>query len=219
MNSVRRADRRFLLARATALVLALCAAAGPACALELPELMALLQHHGSGQSRFTEQRFVKGLDQPLVASGTLAFVAPDCFERRTVMPKAESVVVQGNQVTLSRGGRSRTVALDAAPEAVIAVEAVRGTLTGNASVLKKWFDVKLAGDAAHWTLDLVPLDPAAAGSLRAVRIGGQHDELRLVETTLVDGDRTVMTVEPETALANPAAGRDLAPGVAASAPR
>ncbi len=176
-------------------------AAGPARALELPELMALLQHHGSGQARFTEQRFVKGLDQPLVVSGTLAYVAPDRFERRTVVPKAESVVVQGNQVTLSRGGRSRTLALDAAPEAVIAVEAVRGTLTGNAGVLKKWFDVKLAGDAAHWTLDLVPLDATAAGSLRAVRIGGQRDELRLVETTLVDGDRTVMTVEPETALA------------------
>ncbi|MED5618430.1 LolA-related protein [Ideonella sp. BN130291] len=176
--------------------LLLAAIALPALALELPELMALLARRTSGQATFSEQRFVKGLDEPLVSTGTLSFAAPDRFARRTLQPRAESMVVEGNTVTLSRGGRSRTLALDSSPEAVIAVEAVRGTLTGNAQALQRHFRTRLSGDAERWTLELQPVDPRTAGALRSVRILGQQSDLRVVETQLLDGDRTVMTIDP-----------------------
>jgi len=181
---------------AAGLALLLASAALPALAFDLPELMALLARRTSGQATFTEQRFVKGFDEPLLSSGTLSFSAPDRFARRTLQPRPESMVVEGNSVTLSRGNRSRTLALDAAPEAVVAVEAVRGTLTGNAPVLQRHFRTQLSGDLQRWTLDLQPLDARAAGPLRSVRIIGQRDDVRVVETQLLDGDRTVMTIDP-----------------------
>lgn len=182
--------------RRAIVALGLLAAALPAFAFDLHELMGLLAQHTSGQARFTEQRYVQGLDLPLESSGTLSFQAPDRFARRTLQPRPESMVVEGNKVTLSRGGRSRTLALDAAPEAVIAVEAVRATLTGNADTLQRYFQVQLAGDAARWTLTLVPRDASAAGSLRSVQIVGQRDDVRQVETQLSGGDRTVMAIAP-----------------------
>jgi hypothetical protein len=192
----------------------LCGAGAAAQAMDLPELMGLLAHRPSGQARFTEQRFVKGLDAPLVSSGLLEFQAPDRFSRHTLEPRDESVRVEGNTVTFSRGGRSRSMALDAAPEAVVAIEAVRGTLTGDGAALQKWFRVNVAGEPSHWTMDLVPQDPKAAGTLAAVRVEGRRAALDTIETRLADGTRTVMTITPI-----PAAAPDLrAAASAASGP-
>lgn len=186
---------------ALALLLACCAA--PALALELQELMALMARHTSGQARFSEQRFVKGFDEPLQSNGLLSFTAPDRFERRTLQPRAESMVVEGNSITLTRGSRSRTLFLDAAPEALAAVDAIRGTLTGNGKTLQRHFQTRLQGDLERWTLDLVP--QAAGGPLQRIRIGGVRDEIHSVETHLGDGDRTVMAIEPLRGAAAPAA--------------
>jgi outer membrane lipoprotein-sorting protein len=187
-----------------ALMLGLLGASAGAFALDLPELMSRLARHTSGEARFTEQRFVRGLDTPLVSTGTLSFAAPAHFERRTLQPRPEAMVVDGNTVTLSRGGRSRTMSLDSAPEAVVAVEAVRATLTGNAATLQRYFHTVVSGDAQRWTLTLTPIDPHAAGPLRSVRIMGMGDDLRTVETTLSGGDSTVMTIDPVRSISAPA---------------
>ena len=183
-------------ARRAAVVLAMLAAASAAHAIELGDVMKLMARRTSGEARFTESRYVHGLDQPLVSTGTLSFTAPDRFERRTLTPRAESMRVQGNQVTLSRGGRSRTLALDATPEAQVAVEAVRGALTGNGEVLQKYFRVKVSGEVDRWTIDLVPLDRGTAGPLLDLRLVGRRGALDTIETSLAGGDHAVMTIEP-----------------------
>ena len=168
----------------------------PAFAFDLPELMSLLAGQRRGEANFTEQRFVSGLDAPLASSGTLSFAAPDRFTRRTLEPRAETMTVDGNTLTLTRGGRSRSFALDAAPEMAALVESVRGTLTGNGELLQRYFRTALAGDAHAWTLDLEPLEARLAGQVSSVRIAGQGAELGSIEMRLTDGDRSVMTITP-----------------------
>lgn len=176
--------------------LALGVAIVPAWAFDLPELMALLGRQRSGEARFTEQRFVSGFDAPLASSGTLSFTAPDRFTRRTLEPRAETMEVDGNTLTLSRGGRSRSFALDAAPEMAALVESVRGTLSGNGELLQRYFRTALAGNAQAWTLNLEPRDAQLAGQVRSVSIAGQGGELSSIEMRLADGDRSVMTIMP-----------------------
>lgn len=180
--------------RRAAVAALLLAVAGTARALDLAGLAAMLATHASGQARFSEQRWAKGLDQPLAASGTLSFAAPDRFTRRTLEPRAETLAVEGNTLTMSRGGRSRTLALDAVPEAAVAVEAIRGTLTGDAAALQRDFEATVGGDAEHWTLALVPRE--AGGPLASVRIAGHRDVVQSVETRLADGGRSLMTITP-----------------------
>lgn len=172
------------------------ASATPALALELGELMSLLAQVRSGEARFTEQRQVKGLDAPLVSSGTLSFAAPDRFTRKTLSPRPESMVVEGNIVTLQRNGRSRSMVLDAAPEMEAIVESVRGTLTGNVQSLQQHFKVGVSGTTEQWTLELLPIEPRLQVLLASVRIAGRRTELRTVEMRMADGDRSVMQIEP-----------------------
>lgn len=193
--------RRPVLARAVVLAGALVGTllAAPCWAFDLPDLMGLLAQHRSGEARFTEQREVANLDAPLTSSGTLSFEAPDRFVRRTLQPRVETMAVEGNTLTLTRGGKSRQFTLDAAPEAVAIVEAVRGTLTGNAAALQRHFRTRLSGPAERWSLLLEPLDTRLAHQVREIRLDGQRGELRGVTVEMRDGDRSVMQVEPLTA--------------------
>lgn len=186
-----RPDRRSaLLAAALALM------AGPAAALELSELMGLLAQRRSGEARFSEQRFVSGLDQTLRYAGTLSFTAPDRLARHTQTPRPESFVVEGNRLVLERGGHSRQMQLDSQPELAAMVAAMRGTLSGDASALQQHFKPTVSGTPAQWSLTLVPLEYRLLAVVRQLRIDGTLSDLHTVEVQLADGDRSVMTIEP-----------------------
>lgn len=178
-----------------------------AWSFELDDLMALLAQQKGGEARFTEQRFVRGLEGPLDASGTLSFTAPDRLVRRTLSPRAETMSVEGNTLTLSRGGRTRTLALDSMPELLGMVEAMRSTLSGNRQGLQRYFRSTLAGSAAGWSLDLQPIDPRLAAQVRTMRLSGRGGEVLGVDMEFIGGDRSVMSITPD----RPAAGAAAVP--------
>jgi hypothetical protein len=168
----------------------------PAFAFTLHELMAQLSQRKSGEARFTEQRWIGGIDQPQAAAGRLTFTAPDRFARYTVEPRAESMEVVGNSVTLERRGRRRQLTLDTVPELVALVEAIRGTLSGDAAALQRHFATTLGGSAAGWSLTLLPLDERVAQQVAQLRIEGRRGEVTAVELRLAGGDRSLMKIEP-----------------------
>jgi hypothetical protein len=131
------AARRAWLMAGTALVLAGAVAAAPG--FDLGALTTLLGQVRAGEATFVETRRVEMLDRTLMSSGRLSFRAPDKFVRETLKPRHEKLAVDGNTLTMSLGERSRTMQLDASPEAAVLVEAVRGTLTGNRSALERLF--------------------------------------------------------------------------------
>ena len=102
------------------------------------------------------------LDRTLQSSGRLSFKAPDSFVRETLKPRHEKLAVDGNTLTMSLGERSRTMQLDASPEAAVIVEAIRGTLTGNRATLERLFETTVSGDARAWTLEARAARPAPA---------------------------------------------------------
>lgn len=177
-------------------VLLLLLAQSALAAFGLQELTSLLAQRKSGEARFSEERFVSGIDGPLRAGGTLSFIAPDRFARVTTEPRPESMVVDGNQLILKRGSRTRQMALDALPEVTALIEAVRGTLTGNAVSLDRHFRIRVEGGPAQWTMTLVPRDERLATQVRELKITGMAGDLRVVELWLAGGDRSVMVIDP-----------------------
>jgi hypothetical protein len=169
-------------------------------ALTLEALMQRLAQRKSGQARFSEERSVGGIDGPLLSSGTLSFAAPDRFTRQTLTPTRESVELQGRTLTLRRGGRPRTMERDALPELTALLDALRGTLTGDAALLNRHFRTALSGGAAKWVLSLTPREETLARSVRHIeivgQIVGQGAEVRSVELRLPGGDRSLMLLEP-----------------------
>ncbi len=193
-----RTDRRAAVFAfvAFAALTSVTATAIAAPAFDLAALTALLGRVKAGEATFTETRRIEMLDRTLESSGRLSFRAPDAFVRETLSPRREKLAVAGNTLTMSLGERSRTMQLDAAPEAAVIVEAVRGTLTGNRESLERLFDSTVAGDADKWSLDLVPRDLRLRGQVASVRVSGRDAVVREVTVLLADGDRSVMTITP-----------------------
>jgi outer membrane lipoprotein-sorting protein len=188
------AARRAWLIAGTALVLAGAVAAAPG--FDLGALTTLLGQVRSGEATFVETRRVEMLDRTLTASGRLSFRAPDKFVRETLKPRHEKLAVDGNTLTMSLGERSRTMQLDASPEAAVLVEAVRGTLTGNRAALERLFEATVSGTSERWMLELVPRDLRLRGQVQSVRLSGREATVREVEVLLADGDRSLMSIEP-----------------------
>ena len=196
--------RRFLAATIAALAIAAVAWAptkAHAQAFDLGALTALLGRVKSGEATFVETRRIELLERTLQSSGRLSFKAPDSFVRETLKPRHEKLAVDGNTLTMRLGDRSRTMQLDAAPEAAVIVEAIRGTLTGNRATLERLFETTVSGDARGWTLRLVPRDLRLRGQVSTVQVSGHEAMAREVLVQLADGDRSVMTIEPVAARA------------------
>ena len=214
MNTLRRV---LMSGAAAALVLAGSAAPAAAQALDLDQLTRLLASKRSGEATFVEKREVSVLDRTVMTSGRLSFEAPDSFVRENLKPQRERVAVVGNVLTMSRGDRTRSVALDSLPEASVIIEAIRGTLTGNRDALQKLFETSVSGNAAQWSLELVPRDARLRAQVATVRVSGRQAEVREMLVVMPDGDRSTMTIEPVSAsTSNTTVGKPAAAGSGAA---
>ena len=164
-------------------------------AWDLQQLMAALAQNKSGRATFVETKHIAMLERPVESSGELLFTAPDRLEKRTFKPRAESLVVNGDELLVERGRQKYRLQLQAYPDLAAFIDSIRGTLTGDRKALERNFRLGLDGSAERWTLQLLPLDEKMLVAVRQIRISGVHDRVNSIEIMQSDGDRSVMAIE------------------------
>lgn len=163
----------------------------------LPELMQTLAQQKVAKATFTEKKFMAVMEQPLESSGELSYVAPDKLEKRTINPRAETLVLEGDRLVMEMPGRRRNaVSLQAHPEVAPFVESIRGTMAGDLAALQKYYAVDFAGRADAWKLVLVPSQASMRKVMSRIRVEGTHDALTLIVFEQADGDRSEMRIQP-----------------------
>jgi outer membrane lipoprotein-sorting protein len=186
---------------------------------DLGQLMQTLATVKSGEATFVETRTVNMLDRTLKSAGKLSFEAPDTFVRETLRPNKDRIAVVGNTVTMSMGGRTRTVPLDSVPEAAVIMEAIRGTLTGNREAIERNFDASVTGNAQQWSLTLKPREFKLQQLVTSIRVSGRQALAREVAVAMADGDSSVMAIEPVSSVpSSSASGASGGGGMTAASP-
>ncbi|WP_454712405.1 LolA-related protein [Cupriavidus nantongensis] len=193
-----------LLASALLALAPLAGAASPtaapatatSAAFGVDQLMSTLAQRKSGRVLFTETKYLALLDKPVQSSGELRFTAPDHLEKRTLSPKAENLVLDGDMLTIERDGKRYTMPLQNYPEIAAFIESIRATLAGNRDALERYYKLAVEGRASRWTLTLTPADSRMAAAVSQVRIAGRQDALDQIEIRQADGDRSVMKIRP-----------------------
>jgi hypothetical protein len=165
----------------------------------LGSLLARLGARPHAHATFTETQTLSLLKRPLQSSGELSFTPPDRLEKRTLLPKSESLLVEQDTLVLRRGKRQMTVQLSQYPQLAPLVEGIRATLAGDRAVLERVFEVELAGTEADWSLALVPRDQELVKIVPRLAISGHDGEVQVVETVRANGDRSVMRITPQAA--------------------
>ena len=157
--------------------------------------MHLLAQVAESRSSFTEVKTIAALTVPLRASGVLLYRRPDYFEKTTIQPQPERIVVEGERLTVSNDREpSRAVDLDSQPIIRGLVDAIRGTLAGELTLLQRTYRVEMDGDLAGWRLTLTPTDPAVKGAVSRIVIAGRQDALQIIHTVQANGDESRMTI-------------------------
>jgi len=164
----------------------------------LEQLMIALGRVQHSKARFVERKYIKLLTRPLELSGTLEYRAPGYLERRTLKPKPESFVVDGDVLTLENArGQRRTFALQDNLALLAFVESIRSTLKGDLAALDRFYRVTLEGDERDWRLGLTPKQPRMSAVISQIQIGGGDGKIRTIEIRETQGDRSVMTISED----------------------
>ncbi|EYS85612.1 acyltransferase [Cupriavidus sp. SK-4] len=194
--SLSRRPFRYLLSMLLASAMLASATPSGAATFGVDQLMSTLAQRKSGRVLFTETKYMAIVDKPVQSTGELLFTAPDHLEKRTLSPKAENLVLDGDMLTVERDGKRYTMPLQNYPELAAFIESIRGTLAGNRQTLERYYKLGLEGRASRWTLTLTPADSRMAAVVSQVRIDGSQDALDRVEIRQADGDRSVMKIRP-----------------------
>ncbi len=165
-------------------------------AFDVGELMGDLARHRGGRAKFVEKKYIALLDKPLVSTGEMTYSAPGRLEKRTLTPKPETVVLDGEVLSIERDKQKLTINLSIQPEALAFIDSIRGTLTGNRAALERNYFLHLAGGSDKWTLTLLPSEPKIAALVQRITVSGAHGQVRSIEYLQADGDRSLLTIEP-----------------------
>ena len=193
MTATRLFLRAFLAMLAASLLTATAHAADAAWTLD--RLMSTLARNKSGRATFTETKTLSIAAQPIESSGELVFVAPDHLEKRTLAPKPEHLVIDGDKLTVERNQRKFTMPLSQYPELGAFIESIRATLAGNRYALEAIYKVAIAGHGDDWTLTLSPLDARMQKVVSTITLEGTRDVLRSVAIRQADGDHSLMRLQ------------------------
>jgi outer membrane lipoprotein-sorting protein len=187
---------------AVLVLIALLAGAVPAIAQDsaaswgIGPLMRDLSGVKRSEARFTERKYLQVLKSPLVTSGTLSYEAPGHLEKRTLKPRPESLLVDGDRVFIESAARNehRELRLQDYPVLQAFVESIRGTLGGDLAALERFYKVELEGDPERWRLVLTPRERQMKQVISLILIGGSRARIDTVEVQEARGDRSVMKV-------------------------
>ena len=165
---------------------------------DIPELMSLLAQNKGGQVTYTEKKYISILDMPLDSTGELIFKPPSHLEKRTLTPKQEGFILDGNTMTIEHDQQKRIMQLQDFPRVGAIIESIRSTLAGDQTALERSYRLVLKGTQQKWTLTLQPVNQQLSDFINNIQIVGEHGQIRSIEINQIDGDYSVMTINKST---------------------
>jgi hypothetical protein len=164
----------------------------------LEALMAGLRQVRSASAHFVELKTVHMLNQPIRATGTLKYVAPNKLEKITVTPAPETIELDGDTLTGKQAnGEDFSVDIGGHSEIAALVEGIRSTLAGDLPTLRRYYAIAFTGGQDHWQIDLVPKDHRVREKVDRIRILGTGTVISIIVVDERDGDRSEMTITPD----------------------
>lgn len=172
---------------------------GPIAAAEqwsLRALMGELAKTRSGSVRYREERHLKTMTEPVVVTGTMAYQAPDRLVKIALTPQKETMVIEGDNLTIERKGGVgvQSLKLSEIPQLNSLITALRATLLGDREALRRHFEVRVRGTRAAWSMDLTPRTGGGRGSGLRITVDGVAGRPSRFEIRQPDGDRIVVQV-------------------------
>jgi outer membrane lipoprotein-sorting protein len=172
-------------------------AAAPDPQLDL--VFAALAQRTHSHALYTEQVDSPLFTHPLHSSGSLSFDAPDRLEKKTLEPKPQDLIVEGDVITIVRGAHATSMRLSDNPQLSPLLNGIRAVLAGDRAALEKNFQLSAKASGSGWTLSLQPLASERKPTYKSIQIQGTDGTVQSVTLDRLTGERTTMTLSELTA--------------------
>jgi len=177
--------------------LVLPAGADPVAPAWLEVLMQRMAAMPGRQVDFVEQKRLAVLNQPLISRGRLVYQRPSYIAKITTGAEPETLIADGDRVSVTiGGGAARVLPLASVPAVAGLVDGIRSALAGDLPALQRAYRVTSQGDLRDWRLILAPLAQPVATVVRSVTIEGTDTDVRAVQIVQANGDEQDMTLSP-----------------------
>lgn len=144
--------------------------------------------------RFREEKRIALLTTPAISEGTVHYMRPGRLVRRITTPSPQVVLIDGDELRMSEGGRVERIDLAAQPVVRSFVDTFSELLRGDRAALERVYRVQFTpGEGGAWTLVLTPRSSPLDRFLREIRFEGSGTSLRTMVMTEVSGDVTTTT--------------------------
>ena len=157
------------------------------------ELKRILRHHqGNGLfAKFTEEKKISLLQQPLRSSGELIFLPHKGLYRKLITPfQQEWLMTMSAVQQRDREGKIETIALVHLPLAKALVEGFLTVFSGSWEAIHAQFHVYFASDMQQWKLGLTPKHTMLAKIISCMILEGQQEQVQSLTVHEADGDIT-----------------------------
>jgi len=161
---------------------------------KLEALFTNLASDGPKRSSFYELRRLSEIDLPLESRGTLEFDPPATLRKITTEPIAEQLELNESVLSVTIGGTTRELPIDAVPAAGALAGALRGLLAGRLADVQTHFSVTLETEESGWQMNLSPLESAVSTVLKTMVVRGSSAQIRQIEIIQTNGDESVMQI-------------------------
>ena len=143
-------------------------------------------------AHFREEKHLSLLDAPVINEGSIGFMPPGRFVRKTEKPIASTLLIDGGRLQFGDGdGGKQSMELGTNPVAKLFVDSFVMILAGDRKGLERVFAIKLtqpAAGAGRWQLVLTPKVAPMDKVIREINLGGRGLTLHDMEVRESSGD-------------------------------
>jgi outer membrane lipoprotein carrier protein LolA len=166
-------------------------AAGNKAPADIDALLAGLSKAPGLYARFREEKHITLLKAPLVSEGTIHFIPPSRFARRTEKPIKSVIIIDGNQLEFGSTEDHEIMNLGTNPVARLFADAFVMLLSGNRAGLERMFKTQLTPKAGNeWRLVLTPRVAPMDKMIKELELRGRGLNLEELDVREASGDWT-----------------------------
>lgn len=177
---------------ATLVVVSLIVASAKAqTAPSLDALLTSFRSVSGMELHFREEKRIALMRVPSISEGTLHYARPGRLVRRVTSPSPTVVLIDGDELRMSEGGRIERIDLSSQPLVRSFVDTFSQLLAGDRALLERTYHVAYAPrEGARWTMTLTPKSAPLDRFLREIRFEGQGTALERMVMSEANGDLT-----------------------------
>jgi hypothetical protein len=166
----------------------------PAHALQLSEVLDRARVTPPDRVPFRELRYNALLKEPMELSGYLEYPQPGQLRKVVLSPFQESMLVDGDQVEISRDGRSRRLSLKNRKPILLMLQSIESLLAGDTEALERYFQLELSGTLENWCLQLTPSSERLARQLEGLTVRGGLDRIDDIRFQMHNGEWQLLQI-------------------------